>query len=260
MAEPVFITGRNINSVVVTGDTLGIAAGSTLQIDTTAASSLTLQLRAGAVAGGVIVVEGTTNPDNAATWAAIPLKTILSTPTLIVGTLTTLVANTLYRYEIPTFGLKAVRLRVSTALGSALTDLSYVAHTESTDPFVVATQAGTWSVTPTSSSTSYNLAAAASTNLVNIRNTAASLLSLNVFNGSAAKVFVKLYNKTSAPVLATDVPVMVVPVNAGELASPNLGPVGERFSTGLSMAITANAADTDATAIATGVRVKATYI
>lgn len=259
MAEPVFITGRNINSLAVTGASLGLTVGSTLQIDTTAASSVTLQLRAGAVAGGVIVVEGTPNPDNSATWAALPLKSILSGPSLVLGTLTTLAASTLYRYEIPTYGLKAIRLRVSTVLGSALNDLTYIAHTESTDPFVVAAQTGTWTFTPTAG-TSYNLAAAASTNLVSVRNAAASLLSLNVFNGSAAKVFVKLYNKTTAPVVASDVPVMVVPVNAGELASPNLGPLGERFSTGIGMAITGAAADTDATAVALGVRVKATYI
>jgi hypothetical protein len=119
----------------------------------------------------------------------------------------------------------------------------------------VAAQAGT-----SGGSSVSKLISAASTNATSVKASAGQVDGWYLFNANAATRYLKLYNKASAPVLATDVPVLVIPVAAGAFVSPNLGALGERFATGISLATTGAAADTDATAIATGVKIKATYI
>lgn len=89
----------------------------------------------------------------------------------------------------------------------------------------------------------------ATTNLTNVRNTAATLGAISVSNTGAATRYLKLYNKASAPALATDIPVIVLIVPAGTDKNYTFGPKGIRFGTGLSFAMVGGAADTDATAV-----------
>lgn len=107
--------------------------------------------------------------------------------------------------------------------------------------------------------TAYALTTAATTNLVSIKISRAFLAELTIFNSSAATIYVKFYNKASAPTLASDVPLFVIPIAAGAFFTQSFGPVGKMFSTGLAMAITAAVGNTDTTAIAAGVLVSATY-
>lgn len=80
-------------------------------------------------------------------------------------------------------------------------------------------------------------------------------------NSGAAAAYVKLYNKASAPVLATDVPVLTIKIDAGATLPVKFGAVGHRFATGIALAITSGAADTDATAVALAqVKVLTSYI
>jgi len=90
---------------------------------------------------------------------------------------------------------------------------------------------------------------AATTNLTNVRNSAATLGAISVSNTGAATRYLKLYNKASAPVLATDIPVMVLIIPAGTDKNYTFAPKGIRFSAGLSFAMVGGAANADATAI-----------
>lgn len=110
-----------------------------------------------------------------------------------------------------------------------------------------------------STGTGYALTTAASTNLVSIKASRALLAELTVFNSSASTIYLKLYNKASAPTLASDVPLLVIPIAAGAFFAQSFGTVGKLFGTGLAMAITGAVGNTDTTAISAGVLVSATY-
>jgi len=107
--------------------------------------------------------------------------------------------------------------------------------------------------------TTYNLVTAATTNLVNARSTAGNLFELTVSNPTATPAFVKLYNKASAPVVATDVPVMTIPIAANSFFSFVPGGQGKRFATGISLAVTGAIAATDATATVAGIQINGTH-
>lgn len=121
------------------------------------------------------------------------------------------------------------------------------------------TVSGTATTTPVTP-TPYALTTAASTNTGAIKASAGSLFELTVFNSSGATVYVKIYNKASAPTLASDVPIFVMPVAAGAFTVASFGHLGKRFSTGIAIAVTGAAAFTDATNIAANVLVSGTYL
>lgn len=93
--------------------------------------------------------------------------------------------------------------------------------------------------------------ATADTNLTSVKTSAAALIGGSVKNTSAAVKYFKLYNKASAPVVASDVPIMTFGVAAGETLSlaAVLGQFGLKFGAGLAYAMTGAYADTDATAL-----------
>jgi hypothetical protein len=116
-------------------------------------------------------------------------------------------------------------------------------------------QSVTITTNPTPSSTlgtgtAYLRLTSADTNAVNVRNAATTIGFLHVFNDSATKFYLKLYNKTTAPVLASDTPEMVIPVPPGTAVSVNCGPFGLRFATGVSIAVVRGIAHTDTTPVA----------
>jgi hypothetical protein len=97
----------------------------------------------------------------------------------------------------------------------------------------------------------FKATAAASINLTSVRNVAATLSGGYLRNRSAAEKYVKFYNKASAPVVASDVPVITVGIPAAGFI--NIGDLvgwGMRFSIGIAFAITGAYADADATAVA----------
>lgn len=114
------------------------------------------------------------------------------------------------------------------------------------------------------SGTTYNLVTTASNNLVSIRSAAGNLFSLTVSNPTATPAYVKLYNKASAPVVASDVPVMTIAIPATAAGvcekSFDFGVIGKRFSTGIAIAVTGAAAATDATNAVAGIQINGTYI
>ena len=71
----------------------------------------------------------------------------------------------------------------------------------------------------------------------------------------------KLYNKASAPTVGTDVPVLTITVPANSTVNVPFGATGHRLTTGIALAITANAIDSDTTAIgASEVKVATAYV
>lgn len=101
----------------------------------------------------------------------------------------------------------------------------------------------------------------ADTNLVNVKTTAGTVFNLTASNTGAGVAWVKLYNKATAPVLASDTPVLIVPVPAGGFVNLPFEAVGLRFGTGIAHAITGLGADTDATAVTAGqVKVAISYV
>lgn len=118
---------------------------------------------------------------------------------------------------------------------------------------------GTFSVAPAVAS-NFSYVSTATAVALNVKSSAASVGELSIFNGSAATVYVKIYNKASAPALATDVPVIVIPVAAGAHVAFEYGSTGKRLSVGYSIGITGAASLTDATAVAAGVLISSTYV
>jgi hypothetical protein len=91
--------------------------------------------------------------------------------------------------------------------------------------------------------------AAATTNPVNLKTTAARLYGYQLANLSAAWKFVRLYNKASAPTVGTDAPLFVVALPPNASIDLNLAtPIS--FALGLGYSITGAVADLDTTAVA----------
>jgi hypothetical protein len=105
----------------------------------------------------------------------------------------------------------------------------------------------------TGGATPGRLISAASTNATSIKASAGTLYSLSITNVNAAICYVKLYNKASAPTVGTDTPVLVYGVPGNAAGAGHAVPVptcGIAFSTGIALAITTGAADSDTGAVA----------
>ena len=147
----------------------------------------------------------------------------------------------------------------STARGEALVALSNgavaVAHkaastaAAATDPaLVVSLSPNSPIVLPTPSTSIIN--SAATTNATSVKASAGNLYSVTASNTGAAAAYVKLYNLATAPTVGTSVPAITIPVPAGGTVNLPFGTPGARFATGIALAITNLAADTDTTAVA----------
>ena len=102
----------------------------------------------------------------------------------------------------------------------------------------------------------------AGTNIANLSTTTNGVSSIYATNTGSTPAYIKLYNKATLPVLATDIPEMIIVVPAAVSGVPGvytlpIGFSGLRFNSGLGIAITGGSADTDTTAVTAGqVKVK----
>lgn len=108
--------------------------------------------------------------------------------------------------------------------------------------------------------TALSIVTTASTNLSAPKTSAGNLFEITASNPTATPAYVKLYNKASNPTLATDVPVMTIPVPANSVVQYELGSQGKRFATGIAVAVTGAIGATDATNAVAGVQIHGTYI
>jgi hypothetical protein len=94
------------------------------------------------------------------------------------------------------------------------------------------------------------LISANSTNLTTIRATAVTINSLNVTNTNATnRYWLKIWNQATAPTVGTTAPTLTIGLDPNKTTQIDMGSYNMRLSTGCYYAITANPADTDATAI-----------
>ena len=86
-----------------------------------------------------------------------------------------------------------------------------------------------------------------------VSSSARNLMFLQASNSSTSAVWVKIYDKSTAPVVASDVPKFKFLVPAGTSVQVGLPTVGVILTTGLGFVLTGGVADTDNTAPATGI-------
>ena len=98
----------------------------------------------------------------------------------------------------------------------------------------------------------------ASTNAVNVVASSRQILGYWLSNPTATAIYVKLYNKATAPTVGTDVPVLTVPVPAGQIVTEQFTN-GLRFAAGISTAATGALADSDTSNGVAGVKVNMCY-
>lgn len=96
----------------------------------------------------------------------------------------------------------------------------------------------------------YHAVAQATTNAVCIKASSAIVYGADIFNNTDYPVFVKLYNKATPPNPASDSPLRVIGVQAGERAYFEIDCGLDGFSVGLGIAIVKGISDSDATAVA----------
>lgn len=93
---------------------------------------------------------------------------------------------------------------------------------------------------------------AASTNATVVKSSAGTLYLLTCSNTNANARYLKLYNKATSPTVGTDTPVFTFLIPGNTVGAGSNIPIpacGIAFSTGISFALTANAADSDNTAV-----------
>lgn len=213
--------------------------------------------------------EGSLEASGETNWFGI--QAVRSNANTIETTTGNLSAQPIYGWEMSVNALRRVRVR-ATARTSGTQSWRFVQGTYATEPIPAAqvsatqpvsgslTSAGTTTNTP-ATPTASNINSAATTNATAVKASAGTLYNIGASNTGAAAAFIKLYNKASAPTVGTDVLVLTLAVPAGGNVDFDLGPMGHRFTTGIALAITNLAADTDTTAVAASqVKVLTSYI
>ena len=95
----------------------------------------------------------------------------------------------------------------------------------------------------------FHLVSAATTNASSIKASGGQVYGYELGNNGAADAYVKLYNKASAPTVGTDTPFRTIYVPKGSARSFH-STTGLNMGTGIALAITGAAADSDSTAVA----------
>jgi hypothetical protein len=231
--------------------------------DVTRASNVMLMLTGAALSGHNATFEGALDSTNGTDGNWFGIQAVRSNANLIETATGALSATPAYAWEASVNGVAWIRVR-ATAHTSGTATWKIQRGTYATEPIpaaqVSATQPVSGTVTATVSNgtviatpatpTASNINSAATTNATAVKASAGTLYNIGASNTGAAAAFIKLYNKASAPTVGTDVPVLTLMVPAGGNVDFDLGPMGHRFITGLALAITNLAADSDTTAVA----------
>lgn len=248
----------------VTGTFTG--PGQTIFIDCSRASNIVITSVVTVTATGHnAVFEYSNDSTNGADGNWKGLQVVRSNANTVDTSTGVLTTTPVYGWEASVNGCKWFRVRTTAqSAGSVTYMLSPGAY--ATEPIPAIQVTGTQPVSGTVTSnlatpTANNLNSAATTNPTAIKTSAGTLYNIAASNTGAAAAYVKLYNKASAPTVGTDTPVLTLVVPAGGSAAFGLGSLGHRFTTGIGMAITNRAADSDTTAVAAGqVKVLTSFI
>ena len=247
------------------------ALGNTLVVNVTDASNVILHIKntgTVAMAAGAFVFEGSVDSTDGSDGTWFVVQAVRSdSNTIETGRATSSLAagqGQLYAWELSVNALRWFRVRCSTAVtASSIATWTAIRGTYATEPIPAiqthaVTGSGNFNTIPAVAG-AYALTTAASTNAAVVKASAGNIFEISVFNSTAATIYVRLYNKATAPTVGTDVPLVVIPVAANALANIEFGALGKRFATGIAIAVTAAAGNTDATAVTAGALISASY-
>lgn len=236
------------------------ASGQSVGIDVSRASNITISLVGTSLVGHNATFEYSPDSTNGTNGSWYGIQVVRTNANTIETTTGVLAATPAYGWEASVNGYKWVRVR-ATAHTSGTAAYIIQPASYATEPIPAAqvsgtqpvsgslTSAGTTTNTPTTP-TGSTINSAASTNATSVKASAGTLYSLFASNTGAAVAYVKIYNKASAPTVGTDTPILVLAVPATGNASANLGALGHRLATGIALAITTGALDSDTGAVA----------
>ena len=206
-----------------------------------------------------VAFEGSLNSTNGTDGSWFAVQAIRSNANTIETTTGNLSATPAYAWELSVNALKYFRIR-ATAYTSGTQAWTFVPGTYATEPIPGAQISGTQPVSVTAPTAS-NINSAATTNATSVKASAGTVYSVTASNINAAIRYLKFYNKASAPTVGTDVPVITIPIPAGGAINIPFGTTGHRFTTGIALAITTGAADSDTGAVAANeIKVATAYI
>jgi hypothetical protein len=240
-----FVTGAAAQTAIVNNILTPTAGSSPTASDNFRSASV--QVVSTGTAGTFIFEQS----NDGVNFIALPVfNSLLTTGVSIVAAITATSSSIVYTFPVR---CRFVRLRIVTTItgGSiqAFSRFSNVTWTPSAYTVSNPTAANlAATVTPVTPTTNF-LNSAATTNGTVIKSTAGTLWSIMVSNIGAAKIYVKLYNSATVTV-GTTTPVLTVAVPSADVARLSFGSNGIRFATGICLAITANPADSDTTAVA----------
>lgn len=95
---------------------------------------------------------------------------------------------------------------------------------------------------------------------VSLKATAGNVYAVTASNVTASAIYLKLYNKASAPTLASDIPLITIPVPANSCVPIEFGRLGLRFATGIAYVVTGGIAATDTVAVTAGSQITIQYV
>lgn len=244
------------------------ASGQNVACDVSRASNVVVMMNTASLAGHNCTFEGSLDSTNGTDGTWFALQAVRSNANTIENTTGVLAATPAYSWELSVNACNYFRIR-ATSHTSGTATWKIQRGTYATEPIPAAQISGTQPVSGTVTAnqgtlvtpTASNINSAASTNATSVKASAGTVYSITASNTGASTRYVKLYNKASAPTVGTDVPVLTIPVPAGGVVNVPFGTTGHRLATGIALAITANAADSDTTAIgASEVKVATAYV
>lgn len=110
----------------------------------------------------------------------------------------------------------------------------------------------TWDRMKKATTTGRIVSSAATTNATSVKASAGSVHGFTATNTTASLKYLKFYNKASAPTVGTDTPIWTQPLQPSNVPTIVRFPKTLNFSTGIAIALTGAAADSDTTALAAG--------
>lgn len=236
---------------------------STVSVTTTDAAVVGVTI-SGTYGGVNMTFEG--SDDGGTTWYAVQaVRMDSNTAETASGALT----NTSRAWRLNCFTFNAVRVRATAwTSGTAVIDLTPSPYAVEVAPFIpshavtlsslpalaagtnlVGDVAGGVRTTATNALLRYKLLTASGTNAAAVKASAGRVYGWQFSNTTASYKYVKLYNLAVAPTVGTSVPVetLAIPPNG---AIQYDSAIGIHHATGIAIAVTGGAADTDATAVA----------
>lgn len=257
-------------------DTTGsiTANGGTVFANVDRASNVTISMVATSLVGHNAIFEYSNNSTDGSNGTWYNFQVARSNANTADANTGVLAATPAYGWEASVNAYKWIRIR-ATAHTSGTAAYIIKQGTYATEPVPIIQVTGTQpvsgtvtatvtagTVNPVVPATPYFINSLATTNIALILTGTSGLHALWATNTGATVAFVKLYNKATAPVLASDIPEMIIPVPAAVSGVPGVAQISPgfsayRFALGLGIAITGAVADTDTTAVAAGqVKVK----